>query len=150
LEMQEAGMSPQEIEGRIRLMQQDVMESTTKALKEHFVLQKIAETEKIDVSEDEINGEIEQLAIQNGESPRRMRARLEKDDLLDTLAAQIIERKALDLVLESATYEDVQIGDPEKTIGTVEEQAVSGEMKDPTAAPPPAEEPPQGETAPTS
>ena len=53
-----------------------------------------------------------------------------------TLAAQIIERKTLDLVLQSADYEDVQVGaEPEKNIGTVEQQAVHGEMKDPTATP---------------
>ncbi len=136
LEMQDAGMSEDEIRGRQRLLQQDVLQSTTRSLKEHFVLQKIAETEKIDVSEDEINEEIDRIAEQNGESARRVRARMEKEDLLDTLAAQIIERKTLDLVLQSAEYDDVPVGEAERTIGTVEEQAVPGEMKDPTAAPP--------------
>ena len=99
MEMQEAGMSEDEIRGRQRLLQQDVLRSTEMALKEHFVLQKIAEVEKIDISDDEINAEVERLAEQENESPRRVRARLEKDDLIDTLAAQLIERKALDLVL---------------------------------------------------
>lgn len=144
MEMQDAGMSEEEISGRQRLLQQDVLQSTARSLKEHFVLQKIAETEKIDVSEDEINEEIDRIAEQNNDSPRRVRSRMEKEDLLDTLAAQIIERKTLDLVLESAVYEDVQVGaDAEKRIGTIEEQAVHGEMKDPTAAPPPEAEKPQ-------
>ena len=108
-------------------------------LKEHFVLQKIAEVEKIDINEDDIDDEIERIADQDNESPRRVRARLEKEDLIEALAAQIIERKALDLILESAEYEDVPAGaaDRERS-ATVEEQAVQGEMKDPTA--PPAEE----------
>jgi trigger factor len=147
MEMQDAGMSEYEIRGRQRMLEQDVLQSTARSLKEHFVLQKIAETEKIDVTEDEINDEIDRIAEMNNESPRRVRARLEKDDLLDTLAAQIIERKTLDLVLESAKYEDVPVGaDAEKAIGTVEQQAVPGEMKDPTAAPPPeatSETPPE-------
>ena len=148
LEMQDAGMSEDEIRGRQRVLEQDVLQSTAKSLKEHFVLQKIAEIEKIDVSEDEINEEIDRIAEQNGDSARRVRARMEKEDLLDTLAAQIIERKTLDLVLECAEYEDVQVGgEAEKTIGTIEEQAVHGEMKDPTAAPPAAPEQPQGEAS---
>src|SRR5207244_6686524 len=93
MEMQEAGMSEDEIRGRQRLLQQDVLRSTELALKEHFVLQKIAEVEKIEVDEEEVNDEIERLADLEGESPRRVRARLEKEELLETLAAQIIERK---------------------------------------------------------
>jgi trigger factor len=141
MEMQEAGMSEEEIRGRQRLLQQDVLRSTEMALKEHFVLQKIAETEKIEVDEDEINDEIERVADQEGEAPRRVRARLEKDDLLETLAAQIIERKALNLILNSAEYEDVAVGEASRPVTTVEHQAVEGQMVDPTAAPPAAETP---------
>src|SRR5262249_4523738 len=118
------------------LLQQDVMRSTELALKEHFVLQKIAEVEKIDINEDDINDEIERIARQYDESPRRVRARLEKDDMMDSLAAEIIERKALDLILSSAEYEDVPLDQTEAApAATVEEQAVPGEMTDPTAAP---------------
>jgi trigger factor len=145
MEMQEAGMSEEEIRGRSLLLQQDVVRSTELALKEHFVLQKIAETEKIEVDEDEINDEIERLADQEGESPRRVRARLEKDDLLETLAAQIIERKSLNLILENAEYDDVPIGQVAGSATTVEQQAVEGEMVDPTAAPPAAETALEGE-----
>ena len=140
MEMREAGMSDEEIQGRQRLLQQDIMRSTALALKEHFVLQKIAEVEKIDVSDDEIESEIETLADQSNQSPRRVRAQLEKDDLLDTLAAQIIERKTLDLILESAEYEDVPL-DQESAVSTVEQQAVEGELRDPTEVPPESKEP---------
>lgn len=135
MEMQEAGMSEEEISSRQRSLQQDVLRSTALALKEHFVLQKIAEVEKIEVNEDEINDEIERLADQEGESPRKVRARLEKEDLLETLAAQIIERKTLDLVLGSAEYEDIQVGQTTTAATTVDAQAVPGELRDPTAAP---------------
>jgi trigger factor len=136
MEMQEAGMSEDEIRGRQRLLQQDVLQSTALALKEHFVLQKIAEVEKIEVSDDEINDEIERLADLEKSSPRRVRARLEKEDLIETLAAQIVERKALDLILNSAEYTEVPLDlKPGSAVSTVEAQAVAGEMKDPTAAP---------------
>jgi trigger factor len=143
MEMQEAGMTDEELRGRQMLLQQNVLRSTALALKEHFVLQKIAEVEKIDVTEDEINEEIERVADQERESPRRVRARLEKDELLETLAAQIIERKALNLILERAEYEDVALDSAGSagSVSTVDAQAVPGELQDPTAAPP-AEPPP--------
>jgi trigger factor len=148
MEMRKNGISEEEIRGRQRLLEQDVLRSTEQALKEHFVLQKIAEVEDIDVDDDDLADEIDAIAEQNNESPRRVRARLEKDDLMDALAAEIIERRSLDLILESAEYEDVPLGREEDeeaaAVATVEEQAVPGEMQDPTAAP--AAETPPGET----
>ena len=123
--------------GRLRLMQQDFLRSTELALKEHFVLQKLAEVEKIDVGEEDLNDEIDRLAQQTGESPRRVRARLEREDMLDALAAEMIERKALDLILDSAEYEEVPLtAEDQPAVSTVEAQAVPGAMQDPTAAPP--------------
>src|SRR4029077_1468007 len=109
-EMRKNGISEEEIRGRQRILEQDVLRSTEQALKEHFVLQKIAEVEDIDVDDDDLADEIDAIAEQNNESPRRVRARLEKDDLLDALAAEIIERRSLDLILDSAEYEDVPVG----------------------------------------
>jgi trigger factor len=148
VEMQSSGMSDDEIRGRLRLLEQDVLKHTALALKEHFVFQKIAEVEKIDVNDDDINDEIERIAAQNDESPRRLRARLEKDDLLEALAIEIVERKVLDLILDSAEYEDTPVGrQDESAVATVDEQAVPGEMVDPAAVPPTAEAEPAAEEA---
>lgn len=134
MEMRNSGISDQEIQARRQLLEQDALSSTAQALKEHFVLQKIAETEKIDVNDDDLNEEIDRIAEREDESPRRVRARLEKEDLLDALAAELIERKALDLILESAEYEDVPLGKEEdQQVTSVEEQAVPGDMPDPMA-----------------
>jgi trigger factor len=132
MEMRADGLSDQEIAQQTRLLEQNLIENTKLILKEHFVLQKIAEVEKIDVTEDDINDEIERIAAQVGESPRKVRARLEKEENLDTLAAEMIERKALDLVLDTAEYEDVPLDKEEESepLATVETQAVPGEMRD--------------------
>jgi trigger factor len=138
MEMRSEGLSETEISGRLRLLQQDVIQSTAVALKEHFVLQKIAEIEKIDIDEDDIEDEISRIAEQQGDSPRRVRARLEKEDMMEALAAEMIESKTLDTILESAEYEDVPLKkDEQASVATVEEQAVPGELRDPMAAPEP-------------
>jgi trigger factor len=141
MEMRADGLSDEEIKGRVRMLEHDILRSTEASLKEHFVLQKIAEVEKIDIDEDDMEAEIERIASQNDESPRRVRARLEKEDLMEALAAELVERKALDLILESAQYEDVPLDQPEAPVATVEQQTVPGELKDPTAVPPEAEAP---------
>lgn len=145
MEMRSEGLSENEISGRLRLLQQDILQSTAVALKEHFVLQKIAEVEKIDIDDDDIDNEIERIAKHQGDSPRRVRARLEKEDMMEALAAEMIENKTLDLILASAEYTDVPLQkDDQSHMATVEEQAVPGEMRDPMAAP----ETPAGEETP--
>ena len=139
MEMRADGMSDAEIQKRTRVLEQDILQMTAMTLKEHFVLQKIAEKEEIDVNEDDMTAEIERMADQNDESPRKVRARLEKEDMMEALMAEMIEREALDLILDSAKYEDVAL-DAEASeadqISSVEEQAVRGDMTDPTATPP--------------
>jgi trigger factor len=143
MDMRSEGISEEEIRARQRILSQDILASTAASLKEHFVLQKIAEVEKIEVDEADINDEIERIAEQYDESPRKVRARLEKDDLMETLAAEIVERKALDLILNSAEYEDVPLDKPEApAVAEIEEQAVPGQMFDPTAAAAESAEPP--------
>jgi trigger factor len=132
MEMQSAGIADEEIRGRLRILQQDVLQSTAKSLKEHFVLQKIAENEKLEIDQDDIDDEIDRIAMQNDEAPRRVRARLEKEDMMEALATEIVERKALDLILDSAEYEDVPMVKEEGAVTTMEAQAVPGEMHDPT------------------
>src|SRR5205814_4952595 len=121
MEMRADGIEEDEIRSQTRLMEQNILRSTELGLKEHFVLQKIAETEKIQVNDDDLDAEIERMADQANESPRRVKARLEKEDMLDALAAEMMERQALDLILESATYEDVPVGaDLQSAVSTVE------------------------------
>jgi trigger factor len=135
MEMREMGISDEEIKSRQRLLERDVIQNTATSLKEHFILQKIADLEKIDIDEDDLNAEIESIADQRGESPRRLKAQLERENLMDALASQMVERLALELVISNAEMTDVAIG-REAGLASVEQQTVPGEMKDPTAAPP--------------
>jgi trigger factor len=145
MEMRNAGMTDDEILARQRVLERDVLNSTANALKEHFVLQKIAEVEKIEIEDADIDAEIERIAEANDMSPRRLRAQLEREDMMETLAVELIERKALDLIMENAVYEDVPLtpSQEDTPVGTTDVQTVHGEVKDPTAPPPeekPAEE----------
>lgn len=106
LEMQQAGFTTREIQARENKLRQNAVTSTRQALKEHFILDKIAEKESIEVVPSDIETEIHWMAAQRGESPRRVRARLEKTGMIENLEAQIRERKAVDIILERAKYKD--------------------------------------------
>ncbi len=76
-------------------------------MKEHFILERIAEEEKIEDMPEDYEKEIVLIAQQSGESPRRVRAQLQKRGLMDTLRNQIIERKVIEMILATATFKDV-------------------------------------------
>ena len=83
------------------------MASTARSLKEHFILEKIAEAENVSESAADYDAEIKAIASQSGESPRRVRASLERKGLMDVLRNQIIERKTIDLVTSKAEFKDI-------------------------------------------
>jgi trigger factor len=105
--MQQAGFTDEQIRARQNELLQRQISMTRQALKEHFVLDKIATQEKLEVTPHDKDVEIAYMAMQRGESPRKVRARLEKTGLIENLEAQILERKAVDVVLEKAVFQDV-------------------------------------------
>lgn len=109
LEMQQAGFTRQQIQARENELRQNAVSNTQQALKEHFVLDKIANKEKIEVTNQEIEMEIALMAMQQGESARKMRAKLVRSGMIDNLEAQIRERKAVDVILEKAQFVEVSM-----------------------------------------
>ena len=126
LELQRNGFSDAEIRAHENELRQNSAASTARALKEHFILERIAEDEEFEADADDYQKEIVLIAAQSGESPRRVRARLEKGGLMDALRNQIIERKVIELVLEHAQFKDVPFK-PEGTDTEAIDQAAGGE-----------------------
>ncbi len=112
LEMRQAGFTPREIQARENELRQRSVTMTRKNLKQHFVLDRIAEHEDISVTPAEIDVELTLMAMQAGENPRRVRARLQKSGMIENLDAQIRERKAVDIILEHAQFTDIEMESP--------------------------------------
>ena len=106
LELRRSGFSENEIRAHANQLLQNSRESTAKSLKEHFVLERIAENEKIEAEPADYEDEIALIAEQSGESVRRVRAQIDKRGLMDTLHNQIIERKTIDAITAAAKYKD--------------------------------------------
>lgn len=107
LEMSQAGFTREQIMARENKIRQDALQTTTQALKEHFVLDKIATVEDIECLESDVDRELLMMSFQTGESVRKIRARLVKSGMIENLTAQLRERKAVDFILENATFVDV-------------------------------------------
>lgn len=107
LEMHQAGYSDEQIRTREGEMLNSRLSSTRQALKEHFVLDKIATEEKLQVTPQDVEDHIRYMAFQRGENPRKVRARLEKQGLMENLTAQILEELSIEFLLDKAQFEDV-------------------------------------------
>ena len=106
MELQRSGFSDEEIHAHENALRQNSMVSTARALKEHFILERIAEEEEIDAGEDDYEAEIRLIAEQSGESARRVRARLDKSGSMDVLRNQIVERKVVERILAHASFKE--------------------------------------------
>ena len=81
--------------GRLRAGQR---EQAVQEVKASLLLEKIADSENIQVGDDEINAEIESLAKQTNQAPDAIRARLTRDGALDRIRNRIRNEKALDFL----------------------------------------------------
>ena len=67
-------------------------------MKSSLLLDRIAEMEKIDVSEEELNKEVDALARQSKQSAEAVRTRLTQDGGLDRIRNRIRSEKTLDFL----------------------------------------------------
>ena len=74
-----------------------------------FILDKIAQTENVEVSDEDLSAEIKDYADRIGQTEEAVRARLTKENTLDSIREQVKHRKALDLVIASAEIRTEEI-----------------------------------------
>ena len=133
LELQRSGFGDDEIRAYENQLRQNSREETARALKEHFILERIAEDQDIEAEEQDYDAEVTLIALQSGETPRRVRARLEKSGNMDALRNQIIERKVIDLILSEATFEETPYEPASPTSSAIDRAAGGGESEIPEA-----------------
>jgi trigger factor len=81
--------------GRLREGQR---EAALREVKASLLLEKIAETEKMEVSDEELNHEIEGIARQTNQTPDEVRARLTQEGAVDRIRNRIRNEKALEFL----------------------------------------------------
>ncbi len=96
------GLSREQVGEHMEQLQAGSEEQAKKQLKSFFIMDKIADKLEIEVSEEEINGHIAQLAIQRGQRPERMREDMERDGSLAQFSLEVRQNKCIDKLLETA------------------------------------------------
>ena len=87
-----------------------------------MLMEKIAEAENITVSDEEVEAEIEAIAIAARQSKEQVRAALTKNGGERSIAQRLRNRKALDLLIENARVTEAEWTEPKEAEDAPEEQ----------------------------
>jgi trigger factor len=109
LELRRSGFAEDQIRGYVNAIRQNAQAETEVALREHFILEQIAEELKLEADAADYDNEIELIAQQSGEPARRIRSRLEKAGQMDALRNQIVESKVIETIIAEANVTEEKL-----------------------------------------
>jgi len=113
LELRRSGFDEDNIRRFVNASKQNAQATTEAALREHFILEQIAEEQSIDADENDYESEIQLIAQQSDMPARRVRARLEKQGQMDALRNQIVERKVIEMIVDGAKVTEEKVENKE-------------------------------------
>ena len=102
------GLSREQIDEQMEQLRAGSEEQARQQLKTFFIMDKVAEKLEIDVTEEEINGHIAQVAIQRGQRPEKLKEQMERDGSLAQFRLDIRQSKCIGKLLESANITEQQ------------------------------------------
>jgi trigger factor len=108
LDLRRNGFTDDQIRSVINGMRRNAEEITQSALRQHFVLEKIAESLSIEPSDKEYEEEIDVIADQSDLSARQVRAKLERTGQMDALRNQILERTVISKIVEAGQITSIK------------------------------------------
>jgi trigger factor len=118
------GVPKEEVEQQMEQLRAGSEEDAIEQLKQFFIMEKIAEKFEIDVTNEEINGHIAQLAAQRGRRPEKMRDEMMRDGSLSHFTMQVKEQKCIEKIVEKAKISEVE---PEKATKAAKARAARAE-----------------------
>jgi trigger factor len=96
------GLPREEIDASLKKTDEKSAEELRREVKQFFVLERIADAEKIFATEDEINTHIRLLAYAYGQSPKVLGEQLEESGRIETLRSEIRHSKTLQFLRDKA------------------------------------------------
>jgi len=108
LSLRQQGIAPEEIERQLETLKAESRSSVEKEAKLYFILEKIADKERLFVTEDEVNARVEAIAANYGRSPDQMYRELEQGGRLSELRSSLREEKVKAFLIEKADVKETK------------------------------------------
>jgi trigger factor len=96
------GLPREQIDQQMEQLKAGSEQQAKKQLKTFFIMDKIADKLEIEVSEEEINGHIAQLAMEREQRPERMREDMERNGSMAQFKLEVRQNKCIQRLLETA------------------------------------------------
>lgn len=96
------GIDPRTTEIDWRKLREDSRSEAEKQVRSSLVLDKIAEAEKIEVSEEEVDNILREMAQESGEAPAALKTRLTREGSLGRIESRCRSQKAIDFIYRNA------------------------------------------------
>ena len=91
-----------ELEERLAVEREQAMEQTARAMRAVYIMEEIARREEVDVTKEDVMGELQQIAERNGTSIDEVRKYYQEQGLFQQLGLELLERKVRSFLRESA------------------------------------------------
>ncbi len=98
------GIDPRQLGINLDRMRGELRQRALLEVKGYLLLEAIAEKEKIEASEEDMNKHFEKLSAELKQPPEKIRSALRRQDSLDGLRARLRQDKALAFLLSKATF----------------------------------------------
>jgi trigger factor len=126
------GLPREQVEQQMEQLRASSEEQAKQQFKTYFIMDKVADELKVEVTEEEVNGHIAQLAIQRGQRPEQMREQMLRDGSLAQFRVQVREDKCVEKLLESASISEVE---PKKKTGKTKKKPTSKKVSEAKSKP---------------
>ena len=135
LELLYRGMTPEEAETNLAEIRGDSEAQTKNRLKRFFLLHRLGEHFKVDVSEQEVNGRIAAIGAQRNIRPEKLRSELAQAGRLGEVARLIRDQKAADRLVSQVKQVEVSSDEWNKIYRDKQKESAS-QTKSPKAPAP--------------
>ncbi|MCX5635313.1 MAG: trigger factor [Planctomycetota bacterium] len=105
------GLGKEQLDEHMEQMRAGSEEQAKEQLKTFFIMDKVAEKLGIEVTDEEVNGHVAQMAVQRGQRPERLREDMLRDGTLAQFKLEVREEKCIAKLLETAKITEIE---PEK------------------------------------
>ena len=107
IRLSQMGIQPDALEAdHLERIREGAREASGRNLKARLIFEKIAEAEKIEATDADLEEEIFRYAQATRSTPVAVRSRLEREGMLDTMLREIVSTKVVNLLVEQADIKD--------------------------------------------
>jgi len=130
------GLSREQVDEQLEQLQAGSEQQAEQQLKTFFIMDKVAGKLDISVTEEEINGNIAQLAMQRQQRPEKMREQMARDGSLAQFSLEVRQNKCIAKLLETAHVAEKKAKESKKKTDKPVKTAAKKTTKKPKATEP--------------